>query len=269
MFENTPSSFGVRPPAVAGAFYPDDSRILKRQLTELLAQADASDDPVPKAIVVPHAGYVYSGPIAATAFKSVAPARTNIRRVVLLGPSHRVAFGGIACTRSSAYETPLGRVPVDHESVAELVRCGQVKVLDQAHAAEHSLEVNVPFLQMVLDEFSLIPLVVGDAEPAEVGAVIDALWGGPETLIVISSDLSHYHPYEEAKRRDRNTSNAIEDLQYELLDYESACGRAPLSGLLWEARRLGLEARTLDLRNSGDTAGDHRRVVGYGAYAIR
>jgi len=268
MFDSNPSTFGVRPPAVAGAFYPDAPSTLRRQLSELLDQADASKDPAPKAIVVPHAGYIYSGPIAATAFKSVAPARDRIRRVVLLGPSHRVAFRGIASTRSSAYETPLGRVPLDHDGVAELVRSGKVKVLDEAHAAEHSLEVNVPFLQMVLEEFSLIPLVVGDAAPAEVGAVIDQLWGGPETLIVISSDLSHYHPYEEARRLDRKTSDAIEALQYELLDYESACGRAPLSGLLWEARRLGLEARTLDLRNSGDTAGDHRRVVGYGAYAI-
>ncbi|OGI45847.1 MAG: AmmeMemoRadiSam system protein B [Candidatus Muproteobacteria bacterium RBG_16_65_34] len=257
----------VRAPAVAGQFYPDDPRKLRAMVGELLA-AVAGAGSVPKAIIAPHAGYVYSGPIAASAYARLRPARGTIARVVLLGPAHRLGFGGLALSSADYFETPLGRVPVDREAVAQLSDLPQVQVLDSAHAREHSLEVHLPFLQEVLGAFTLVPLVVGDATPEEVSEVLERLWGGPETLIVISSDLSHYHDYATAREMDRATSRAIERLRYEDISYDAACGRNPVSGLLHLARRRGLKAQMLDLRNSGDTAGTRDSVVGYGAYAI-
>ena len=258
----------VRKPAVAGVFYPDDPRVLKGELGRYLSDVPPSVAPAPKSIIVPHAGYIYSGPIAASAYARIESARDRIHRVVLLGPAHRVAFRGLACATAEFFETPLGRVPIDAAAMAGIADLPQVVVRDDAHAQEHSLEVHLPFLQMLLDDFTLVPLVVGEASAIEVSEVIERLWGGPETLIVISSDLSHYHPYAIAQQLDRNTSDAIEQLRGEDLDYESACGRVPVSGLLQVARRCGLTARTIDLRNSGDTAGPRDRVVGYGAYLI-
>lgn len=257
----------VRNPAVAGLFYPADPRELHAIIENFLASADTSVT-VPKAIIVPHAGYVYSGPIAASAYARLKPARGQITRVVLLGPSHRVGFDGLALSSADYFMTPLGRIPVDQEAVKKISRLPQVRVMDAAHAQEHSLEVHLPFLQEVLGEFSLVPLVVGDAEPGDVGEVLDHLWGGPETLIVISSDLSHYHDYQTAQKLDRATSQAIEELRIKDIQYDHACGRNPVNGLLHVARRLGLRARTIDLRNSGDTAGSRDRVVGYGAYVF-
>jgi AmmeMemoRadiSam system protein B len=257
----------IRAPAVAGMFYPADPRELHIEVLGFLDRVD-SPGPVPKAIIVPHAGYVYSGPVAASAYARLQAARAIIRRVVLLGPSHRVGFAGIAVTGMSAFATPLGSVPVDREAIAQVLQLPGVELLEKAHAREHSLEVHLPFLQEVLGEFNLVPLVVGDAAPEQVGAVLDALWGGPETLLVISSDLSHYHDYETARRLDAATSKAIEELRYEDIDYESACGRNPVNGLLWVARRRGLKAETIDLRNSGDTAGPRDQVVGYGSYVF-
>ncbi|MAT64028.1 MAG: AmmeMemoRadiSam system protein B [Gammaproteobacteria bacterium] len=259
----------VREPAVAGMFYPDDPATLRRQIQALLAEAEAAaTGPAPKAIIAPHAGYVYSGPVAASVYGRLASARDRIRRVVLLGPSHRVPFHGLAAPSSEAFRTPLGDVPLDTEAIAGLSGFSQVQVRDDAHALEHSLEVQLPFLQTVLGEFKLIPLVVGDAGYAEVREVLDHLWGGDETLIVISSDLSHYHDYDTARALDRATSVAIEALAPERIDYDHACGRTPVGGLLLAARARGLHAHTLDLRNSGDTAGPRNQVVGYGAYAI-
>lgn len=258
----------VRKPAVAGLFYPDDAHVLRAQVEELLAAAAPAGVPAPKAIVAPHAGYVYSGAIAATAYAHLKSVREHVRRVILLGPAHRVAFRGLAAASAEYFETPLGRVPVDADAMASIADLRQVVVLDRAHEHEHSLEVHLPFLQTLLIDFKLVPLVVGDAGAAEVGEVLERLWGGAETLVVVSSDLSHYHPYADAQRLDRATSAAIEQLRYEDLDYDSACGRAPLSGLLHVARRRGMAARTLDLRNSGDTAGPRDQVVGYGAYAV-
>ncbi len=255
----------VRNPAVAGLFYPDDPRELRAQVSGYLAEVSANGA-VPKAIIAPHAGYIYSGPVAASVYARLKPARGHVTRVVLLGPAHRVGFQGLALSSADYFQTPLGRVAVDRESVDKISRLPQVRVMDAAHAQEHSLEVHLPFLQEVLGEFSLLPLVVGDAEPGEVAEVLDLLWGGPETLIVISSDLSHYHDYQTAQRLDRATSRAIEQLRPEAIDYDSACGRNPVNGLLHVARRLGLKAKTVDLRNSGDTAGSQDRVVGYGAY---
>lgn len=255
----------VRMPAVAGMFYPDDPDEL-REMIERWLDAVRKPLPVPKALIAPHAGYIYSGPIAATAYAAVRPARDRIRRVVLAGPSHRAAFSGIALSGMKEFATPLGRVPVDTDAAQQLADLPQVRVSDRAHAYEHSLEVHLPFLQVVLDQFTLVPLAVGDADPEDIAEVYERLWGGPETLIVVSSDLSHYLPYHAARRLDEAASRAIEQLKPEDLDPEQACGRLPIAGLLLVARRRGLKARTVDLRNSGDTAGPRDQVVGYGAY---
>lgn len=257
----------VRNPAVAGLFYPDDPRELHAMIVEYLGAVHATGT-VPKAIIAPHAGYIYSGPIAASAYVRIQPARGRITRVVLLGPAHRVGFHGLALSSADCFQTPLGRITVDQEAVKKISGLPQVHVMDAAHMQEHSLEVHLPFLQEALGEFSLVPLVVGDAGPDEVAEVLEALWGGPETLIVISSDLSHYHDYKTAQRLDRATSQAIEQLRLDDIQYDHACGRNPVSGLLQVARSRGLKAKTVDLRNSGDTAGSHDRVVGYGAYVF-
>ncbi len=258
----------TRPAAVAGSFYPGETAVLRRAVEGYLTAAPASELPAPKALIVPHAGYVYSGPVAAVAYAALARGRDRIRRVVLLGPSHRVAFDGLAVPDAEAFETPLGRVPIDAEGVARALALPQVQRLGAAHAREHSLEVQLPFLQLVLSDFSLVPIVVGDASPDEVEEVISALWGGDETLVVVSSDLSHYLPYEEARRLDGATTQAIERLAPGAIGPDQACGRLPIQGLLGAARRRGLRVRTLDLRSSGDTAGARDAVVGYGAYAF-
>lgn len=257
----------VRKPAVAGAFYPDDPRELEAAVKGYLATAEASG-PAPKAMIAPHAGYIYSGPIAATVYARLEQARDRITRVVLLGPAHTVPLAGLALSETEAFLTPLGEVPVDTQAVALIRDLPQVTVMEGAHLREHSLEVQLPFLQEVLADFAIVPLAVGDATPEEVAEVLELLWGGPETLILVSSDLSHYHDYETARRLDQATSRAIEALEPEAIGYEQACGRVPINGLLTVARRLDLKAETIDLRNSGDTAGSHREVVGYGAYVF-
>ncbi len=261
----------IRPPAVAGMFYPADGRELQAMVAEYLREAEArvpADEPPPKAIIVPHAGLVYSGPVAASAYVRLLPIRDRIKRVVLLGPSHRVPLRGLAASSADYFDTPLGRIPLDHQSIARVSQLPQVHILDQAHALEHSLEVQLPFLQMVLGDFELVPLVVGDASPEEVAEVLETLWGGPETLIVVSSDLSHYHDYETARQMDTATSQAIEALQPERIHGENACGARAVDGLLYFARQHGLSGETVDLRNSGDTAGPRDQVVGYGAYVF-
>jgi hypothetical protein len=262
----------IRLPAVAGFFYPDDPVALRQEVESCLAEGRRrrpADAPRPKALVVPHAGYVYSGPVAGSAYALLEPWAASIRRVVLLGPSHRVPLRGLALSSARAFATPLGEVRLDAEGAAELARLPQVSVLDAAHTQEHSLEVQLPFLQVVLGpDFALLPIVAGDATPAAVARVIEAVWDGPETLVLVSSDLSHYHDYATARRLDAATTAAIEALRPEGLDAESACGRVPVRGLLVAARAHGLGARTLDLRSSGDTAGPRERVVGYGAYAF-
>ena len=259
----------VRPPAVAGTFYPAAAAELKRDVTFLLAQAadTARGTPVPKAIIAPHAGYVYSGPIAASVYARLAPARATIKRVVLLGPVHRVPVRGLALPAVDALATPLGNIPVDAAAVAALARLPQVTVSAAAHALEHSLEVQLPFLQEALGTFSVVPLAVGDATTEEVAQVLDALWGGAETLIVVSSDLSHFLNYGDAQSTDRATAEAIVDLRTGI-SHDQACGGTPVNGLLLTARRRGLTSKLIDLRNSGDTAGDRNRVVGYGAFAF-
>ncbi len=258
----------IRQAAVAGMFYPADPLELKAMVEGFLADAE-SDTCAPKAIISPHAGFIYSGPIAASAYARLAAGREIIERVILLGPSHRVPFRGLALTDADYYETPLGRIPIDQESQQQIRDLPQVKLLEAAHASEHSLEVQLPFLQLVLDRFKLVPLVVGDADSEEVAEVLERLWGGAETLIVISSDLSHYHDYRTSQQMDRATSEAIVTLHPEAIGYEDACGRIPVQGLLNLVKRLGLQGELLDLRNSGDTAGPRDQVVGYGAYAFK
>jgi AmmeMemoRadiSam system protein B len=256
----------VRPAAVAGLFYPGDSKSLARDVQSMLASAKAPGA-VPKAIIAPHAGYVYSGPVAANVYSRLAPARGTIKRVVLLGPTHRVAVRGMALPAAKSFSTPLGAVEIDQDAIALLRGVPHVGLSDEAHAREHSLEVHVPFLQTVLGEFKLVPIAVGYADPEEVADVLEKLWGGPETLIVVSSDLSHYLPYADAQAIDRATCEAILQLRSDL-DHEQACGATPVCGLTVEAKRRGLKPELVDLRNSGDTAGDKNRVVGYASFAF-
>lgn len=257
----------IRQPAVAGLFYPDDPQELRAMVQGFLRGVTATGNR-PKAIIAPHAGYVYSGPVAASAYSLLQFSRDLIRRVVLMGPSHRVGFRGIAFSEAEFYATPLGNIPIDRAAIEKILDLPLVGRLDEAHRQEHSLEVHLPFLQEVLAEFSLVPLVVGDVSADAVAEVLERLWGGPETLILISSDLSHYHEYATAQRMDRATTSAIEQLRPEDIGLESACGRVPVNGLLRLAQRHGLKARTVDLRNSGDTAGSKDRVVGYGSYVF-
>ncbi|MCZ6504188.1 MAG: AmmeMemoRadiSam system protein B [Gammaproteobacteria bacterium] len=256
----------VRLPAVAGTFYPADDVELSSSVDAML-QVSASGDPCPKVIIAPHAGHVYSGQIAARAYGRLRNAELPITRVVLLGPSHRVGFKGVAATSCTAYKTPLGEIPIDSAAVQTILQLSGTGFLDEAHIHEHSLEVHLPFLQRVLPSFSLVPLVVGDATVEEVAGVINTLWGGPETLLVISSDLSHFHPYAEAQEIDARTSRKILALESNLVG-EEACGCRPINGLLHAVKNKGLKVEQLEVRNSGDTAGDKDRVVGYGAYVV-
>lgn len=260
----------LRPTAVAGMFYPAEAAELSRQINDFLAAVPkpTADAPMPKALIAPHAGYIYSGPVAAHAYALLAPAKGSITRVVLMGPSHRVAFRGIATSGADAWATPLGTVPIDRDTVARLMTLPMVGTLDKAHEAEHSLEVHVPFLQAVLGEFQLVPLVAGETPRDVVAAVLEEAWGGPETLIVISTDLSHYLDYESCRTTDSATVAAIEHLDPAAIGSNQACGRVPVGGMLLAAQHKGLSIKTLDVRNSGDTAGPKDRVVGYGAWAL-
>ena len=256
----------VRPPAVADMFYPGDAAELRRVIGAMLASAKTRPF-IPKAIIAPHAGYIYSGPVAANAYTLLQARHERIERVVLLGPVHRVWVAGLALPGVEAFETPLGRIQLDRDAIHAIAALPQVETSVGAHAMEHSLEVQLPFLQTVLGNFKLVPLAVGGASASQVAEVLEALWGGDETLIVVSSDLSHYLPYDQAREVDADTADAILHLRSDLVG-ERACGAHPVNGLLLAARHKGLKAHLLDLRNSGDTAGDKNRVVGYGAFAF-
>lgn len=257
----------VRPPALAGTFYPRDAGALRAQVAELLAAADERGGALPKVVIAPHAALIYSGPIAASAFRAIAAA-SQVRRVVVIGPSHRFPFYGVALPSAAAFATPLGTLDVDPQLAADLRGVACVQVEDRAHDLEHSLEIELPFLQYLLGEFQLVPLVVGRSSAEEVAEVLARVWGGPETLVVVSSDLSHFLPYEVARRVDRTTAEAVLALRGPLATNQ-ACGAWAINGLLPLVRRYGLMPELLDLRNSGDTAGDHSQVVGYGAFAFR
>jgi len=259
----------IRPAAVAGTFYPGDAKTLTETVRAYLAGASLADaTKPPKAIIAPHAGYVYSGAMAARAYTQFGPISSRIKRVILLGPCHRVAVRGLALSGADAFSTPLGNIPVDQEFASKAKTFPQVQVFDPTHAREHSLEVHLPFLQVLLGDFKLVPLVVGDATPDEVADVLESLWGGPETIIVISSDLTHFLDYETARRVDDQTRVAIENLNIDVIDDHQACGRIPVKGLMALARRKDLRVETLGVCNSGDTAGDRNRVVGYGSWAF-
>jgi len=270
-----------RPPAVAGVFYPEGADALRREVERFLREAGASPETwnanlqggggvsrSPKALIVPHAGYVYSGPVAASAYVRLSASGNSIRRVVLLGPSHRYPLRGFAASSAVAFRTPLGSVPLDVEGVQAALELDQVQLLDEAHEGEHSLEVHLPFLQLSLGDFTLVPLVVGEASPEEVAEVLRRLWGGDETLVVVSSDLSHYLPYSQANELDATTARAIQELRPETIGHDQACGRMPMAGLLLRAREEGLSVECVDLRNSGDTAGPQNQVVGYGSFVL-
>lgn len=257
----------VRPPAVAGLFYPSDPSQLRDEVSEYLAQAPAATGPTPKALIVPHAGYVYSGEIAAAAYTQVAHRRREIRRIVLIGPSHRVYLRGMAVPTAGFFQTPLGMVPVDRELKVRLQAHEQVIELDEPHAIEHSLEVQLPFLQIVFGDFTLLPLVLGLVSPQTVASALADAWGGEETLVLVSSDLSHYLSYEEACAVDAETSATI--LRREpILTGEQACGCMGINGLSFLARQREASIVEIARCNSGDTAGDRNRVVGYGAFAL-
>ena len=257
----------IRSPAVAGMFYPAAPDALDRVVRAALAAARVDAVPA-KAIVAPHAGYVYSGLIAGSAFRSVAHLADRITRIVLLGPSHRCRFAGIAVPSATGFATPLGTIAVDRAACDRALALPEVHLFDQAFDGEHALEVELPFIQVLWPQAAVVPLIVGEASAEAVAAVFEALWGGEETLIVISSDLSHYHDYEAALALDLGTSQAIEAIMPGKLTGSTACGHRALAGLLRQAARHDLRATTRDLRNSGDTRGPRDRVVGYGAYTF-
>lgn len=268
-FGSMDATLSVRAAAVAGLFYPRETGELNRGIQVMFTEA-ADVIPwlgPPKALIVPHAGYIYSGPVAASAYAPLSRLRGSIRRVVVLGPSHHVPLPGLALPGASAFDTPLGRIPVDGDAAERIASLPQVSISPAAHAQEHSIEVQLPFLQQTFEDFQLVPLAVGHASPQAVAEVLEALWGGPETLIVVSSDLSHYHAYEQAQKLDRQTCASIAELEL-LAHPEQACGAAAVNGLLVAAKAHRLTPHLLDLRNSGDTAGDHSRVVGYASFAF-
>lgn len=258
----------TRTPAVAGLFYPGSSAALRANLDELIAAPAPRDAPCrPKVLVVPHAGYAYSGALAGEAYARLAGQSDAIRRVVLLGPAHRFWVPGLALPAAERFATPLGEVAIDAEARARVADLSGVRVSDAAHAEEHSLEVQLPFLQTVLEDFTLLPLVVGGATAEQVAAVLESVWGGPETLIVISTDLSHFHGLEQARRLDADTARSIEAFATDLVG-KQACGAAPLNGLLALARRRGCRIQRIGLATSADSIGPPDRVVGYGAWVL-
>jgi len=264
----------IRSPAVAGSFYPEKENELSAMIQAYLDNCDTpSPDNKPVALIVPHAGYIYSGAVAASAYSQLIPFREKISRVILLGPSHRVPLAGIATSSANAFQTPLGTIPLDTDAIEQLNHLPFVQYNDEAHYYEHSLEVQLPFLQKILSSFSLVPLIIGQTEDQLVSDLLETIIhkknGQDEnTLILISSDLSHYLDYERAKRCDQLTCKAIETLTAHHIHYEQACGLTAIAGMLLSAKKHQLQAKTLDLRNSGDTAGSKDRVVGYGAWAF-
>lgn len=258
----------IRPPAVAGSFYPGNADELRAVVARLLSAAPAPDSPsVPVAWIVPHAGYIYSGPVAAAVYRRVHAQRSTLRRVVVIGPSHRVPLDGLAVPECSAFATPLGTVRVDPELKAALLRRGDVAATDRPHALEHAIEVQLPFLQVVLEDFTFLPIVTGDASPPHVSAVLNEVLEAPESLVIVSSDLSHYHRYDVAQMIDASTSEAICRRATDITG-EQACGAVGINGLLHLARTRGLEVSELARCTSGDTAGDRAQVVGYGAFEL-
>ncbi len=255
----------IREPAVAGQFYPSSQAELQTLTRQYLDEAEATEIR-PKALIAPHAGYPFSGPVAGSAFAPLPPLAREIERVVLIGPSHHFPLEGFAVSMARGFNTPLGTVPVDPLGTREILSLPSVRHREEIHVPEHALEVLLPFLQITLGEFSIVPILAGDASPSQTAEVLEAVWGGPETLVAVSSDLSHYYSYDKARELDQSTADAIETLDETGIGPDRACGRVPIQGLLQAARKHSLQARCVDLRNSGDTAGPRDRVVGYGAF---
>ena len=258
----------IRQPAVAGTFYPDDSVELETVIKNFIAN-NQKTGPVPKAIIAPHAGYIYSAPVAASVYSIFQNASNDIRKIVIFGPAHRLPFDGLAIPSVEQFATPLGTIALDTMSLKTLEDNQLAIVLDKAHEYEHCLEVQLPFLQTLFDSFTLTPVLVGHCDASRVEQALELLWGDQQTLIIISSDLSHYHSYEDAKVLDQRATLAIEQLDSDTLDANLACGSIAINGLLKVAKKHRLKAETIDVRNSGDTAGPQEQVVGYGAYAFR
>jgi len=259
----------ARAPAVAGMFYSDKPQELAATVKSYVAAAGPPAFAAPKAVVAPHAGYIYSGPIAGSAYASLATRGKGVERVILIGPSHRVAFPGLAVSGAAAFETPLGPIHVDSDAVGLLAKSGMAREFEPAHRNEHSLEVQLPFLRHIFPEARIVPILVGDEDWQGVAKALETLWGGDETALVVSSDLSHYHDYATAQRIDAGTAKSMESLATGEVDHEQACGATAVNALLAVAASRSLGCVTLDLRNSGDTAGSRDRVVGYGAFAVR
>ena len=259
----------TRIPAVAGTFYPGDAAELSASIQTYLNNSQAERcQKKPLGMIVPHAGYIYSAPIAASGYRQLIPYARQISRVVLLGPSHRVPLLGIASSSRDYFQTPLGDIPLDRDAIEQLNQLPFVHEYDPAHSQEHSLEVQLPFLQKILPAFKLIPLVFGQVDDQQVSEVIETLWGKDDTLFLLSSDLSHYLDYDSARQSDQAACRAIEELNPGNIASEQACGRSAIAGMLLSAKKHGLQAQTLDLRNSGDTAGSKDRVVGYGCWVF-
>jgi AmmeMemoRadiSam system protein B len=268
----TADAGSVRRPAVAGSFYPADPAELRRAVTAALRSATESNPsagapPAPKALVAPHAGYVYSGAVAASAYARVA-GRAGIERVAVLGPAHRWPVTAVAAPSVDAFATPLGALAIDTAARDDLAGRRRVVISDDAHRGEHSLEVQLPFLQVALGDVKILPLAVGQVRPDAVVAVLDELWDDPATLIVISTDLSHYHDQLTASAIDRETASAIVARRADAVTHDRACGADALRGLLVTARQRDCRVELLDLRTSADTAGPPDHVVGYGAFAV-
>lgn len=263
-------------PQVAGIFYPRKPEEITSMIQKFLEEVKGEEEakiknenlPKPKALIVPHAGYMYSGPVAAHAYHHIKNLKNIVTNVVLLGPSHKIPFLGIATTNADYFATPLNTIKVNKEMIEKSLKLNGIHILEEAFETEHCLEVQMPFLQMLLDDFTISPFLVGDTKPETVQNLLNVLWGNEDTLIIISSDLSHFHSYDSAKKMDTSTSTAIESASPKELDVESACGRLPIKGLLLAAKEKNLTVKLLDLRNSGDTAGDKSSVVGYGAYIV-
>jgi AmmeMemoRadiSam system protein B len=255
----------VRYPAVADMFYPADPMELAHTINNLVSYAKEVSH-IPKAIITPHAGYIYSGEIAANAFAALIKVAKQIRRVVIMGPAHHYPFRGVAASSADYFLTPLGKIELDQDAIAKIIGLPRVTISDEAHLYEHSIEVQLPFLQVLLSDFKLIPLLANTSPIEYITQVLDALWGGDETLIIVSSDLSHYHPYAEAQTMDKQVAQAILDGKIEAIKDENACGALPIRALVQIAKQKNLQAKLIDLRNSGDTAGTKDKVVGYGAF---
>ena len=259
----------TRPPAFAGMFYSDKPQELAAAVKAYVVDASPTALPnPPKAVVAPHAGFIYSGPIAGTAYAALAARGGQIERIILVGPSHRVAFAGVATSGAGVFETPIGPVTVDRDAVASLVQAHLAREFEPAHENEHSLEVQLPFLKQIFPAASVVPLLAGDDDWHAVKEILATLWGGDETAIVVSSDLSHYHDYATAQKLDASTALSMERLAAGQVDHQQACGATGVNALLALVADKGLACATLDLRNSGDTAGPKNRVVGYGAFAV-